>query len=84
MTLSTEHPLAQSIAQQIKTHLELNYCKVEGDGQHFFATFVSPAFEGLSRIKRHQLLYQILGERMKVEIHALSIKAFTPEEWEGI
>jgi acid stress-induced BolA-like protein IbaG/YrbA len=84
MPLSTEHPLAQSIASHLQTHLKLDYVKVEGDGQHFYGTFVSDAFEGLPRIKRHQLIYQILGDRMKEEIHALSIKAFTPQEWKNI
>ncbi len=58
------------------THLE-----VEGDGQHFFATIVSDEFRGLSMIKQHQRVYAAMGERMKAEVHALSMKTYTPEKW---
>ena len=58
------------------THLE-----VEGDGQHFFATIVSPEFDGLPRVRRHQRVYAALGDRMREEIHALSMKTLTPAEW---
>jgi acid stress-induced BolA-like protein IbaG/YrbA len=54
---------------------------VDGDGQHFYATIVSLEFAGKRLIQRHQLVYAALGDRMKAEIHALSIKAFTPEEF---
>ena len=46
---------------------------------HFDLTIVSEAFEGLNLVKRHQLIYMILGEIMP-KIHALSIKANTPDE----
>ncbi|QJE00116.1 BolA/IbaG family iron-sulfur metabolism protein [Massilia forsythiae] len=59
------------------THLE-----VEGDGQHFSAVIVSPAFAGKSRIQRHQVVYAALGDRMREEIHALSMKTLTPEEYQ--
>jgi len=49
-------------------------------GSHFYLTIVSTEFSQLSRIKRHQLIYAALGDMMKTDIHALSIKAFTPEE----
>jgi len=52
-----------------------------GDGQHFQALVVSNAFAGKSRIQRHQLVYAVLGERMREEIHALSMKTLTPEEF---
>jgi acid stress-induced BolA-like protein IbaG/YrbA len=54
---------------------------VEGDGRHFFATIVSPAFEGRSRVARHQQVYAALGDRMREQIHALSMKTLTPAEW---
>jgi acid stress-induced BolA-like protein IbaG/YrbA len=60
------------------THLE-----VEGDGQHFTAVIVSPAFAGKRPIQRHQLVYAALGDRMREEIHALSMKTLTPEEYQG-
>ena len=54
---------------------------VEGDGRHFFATIVSAEFEGTTRIKRHQRDYAALGDRMREQIHALSMKTLTPAEW---
>ena len=42
---------------------------------------VSPEFANLPRVKQHQLVYRALGERMREEIHALSMKTFSPEEW---
>jgi acid stress-induced BolA-like protein IbaG/YrbA len=61
--------------------LECTHVSLDGDGQHFYATIVSPKFEGLRRIQRHQLVYAALGDRMKAEIHALSFKTLTPEEF---
>ena len=52
-----------------------------GDGQHFQAVVVSNAFAGKSRVQRHQLVYKALGDRMREEIHALSMQTLTPEEW---
>jgi acid stress-induced BolA-like protein IbaG/YrbA len=60
------------------THLE-----VDGDGQHFNALIVSNAFAGKRPIQRHQLVYAALGERMREEIHALSMKTLTPDEYQG-
>ncbi|MDC0948056.1 BolA/IbaG family iron-sulfur metabolism protein [Gammaproteobacteria bacterium] len=54
--------------------------EIEGDGQHFFATIVSPEFTGKSRIQRHQLVYRALGSRVGNEIHALSMKTLSPDE----
>ena len=71
----------ESIEASIKAGLECRRAEVAGDGHHFEALIVSPAFEGLSRIKRHQLVYAALGERMRVEIHALSMQTLTPAEW---
>ena len=60
-----------------------NVQQVEGDGQHFFATIVSAQFEGKRLIARHQLVYAALGDRMKAEIHALSMKTLTPAEYQA-
>ena len=57
------------------------HIEVEGDGQHFYATIVSVEFEGLSMIKQHQRVYAALGDRMKAEVHALSMKTYSPEQW---
>ena len=53
---------------------------VEGDGHHFEANIVSSQFVGKSRIQRHQFVYAILGDKMKAEVHALSMKTLTPDE----
>lgn len=49
-------------------------------GGHYYLTVTSDQFEHKSRIQRHQLVYKALGDMMKKDIHALSIKAYTPEE----
>ena len=49
-------------------------------GSHFSITIVSDAFINLSKIKRHQIIYDILKEEMKQQIHALSLKTLTLEE----
>ena len=70
----------ESVKSGIETGLACERVEVMGDGQHFQAVVVSRAFEGKSRVQRHQLVYQALGERMREEIHALSMQTFTPEE----
>ena len=70
-----------SIEQSIRSGLDCTHLEVQGDGAHFEAVVVSPAFAGASRVKRHQLVYAALGDRMKEEIHALSMKTLTPDEW---
>jgi acid stress-induced BolA-like protein IbaG/YrbA len=57
--------------------------QVEGDGRHFSALIVSPAFEGKSRVARHQLVYAALGSRMREEVHALSMRTLTPVEYKA-
>ena len=56
--------------------------KVAGDGAHFEALVIASEFEGLRTLARHQLVYKSLGELVGNEIHALSIKAVTPGEWQ--
>ncbi len=51
-----------------------------GGGGHYRLTIVSPRFDTLSTLARHRLVYDVLGEMMQREIHALSITALTPEE----
>ena len=71
----------ESIKDGIERGLACERVEVVGDGQHFQALVVSPAFAGKSRVQRHQLVYGALGDRMRAEIHALSMKTFTPTEW---
>jgi len=70
----------EDIKRTIEAGLACEHIAVDGDGQHFQALIVSAAFEGLSRVKRHQLVYGVLGDRMRAEIHALSMQTLTPAE----
>ena len=74
-------PTAHDVQTFIAAGLACAHLAVEGDGRHFFATIVSASFEGLSRVARHQRVYTALGDRMRAEIHALSMKTLTPAEW---
>ena len=74
-------PTAPEVQRYIAQGLPCEHLEVEGDGRHFFATIVSAEFEGESRVKRHQRVYQALGDRMREQIHALSMKTLTPAEW---
>jgi acid stress-induced BolA-like protein IbaG/YrbA len=69
-----------SVQASIEAGLDCEQVQVRGDGHHFEALIVSPAFEGLSKVRRHQLVYTALGERMREEIHALSMTTLTPAE----
>jgi acid stress-induced BolA-like protein IbaG/YrbA len=73
----------ESVKQGIEAGLACQHVEVVGDGQHFQAVIVSGAFEGRSRVQRHQLVYSALGERMREEIHALSMRTLTPQEWDS-
>jgi len=72
---------AESVKQGILEGLGCEHVEVIGDGQHFQALVVSAEFAGRSRVQRHQLVYAALGARMREEIHALSMRTLTPEEW---
>ena len=74
-------PTAADVERFIAAGLTCDHLAVEGDGRHFFATIVSPEFEGTSRIARHQRVYRALGDRMREQIHALSMRTLTPAEW---
>ena len=74
-------PTPQQVQDFIAAGLACERLVVEGDGRHFFATIVSTAFDGRSRVARHQQVYAALGDRMREQIHALSMKTLTPAEW---
>ncbi len=71
----------ESIKASIAAGLPCDHLQVVGDGQHFEAIIVSAQFEGKSRVQQHQLVYAALGDRMREEIHALSMKTLTPQAW---
>ena len=71
----------EDVKRYIAENLACQHLQVSGDGHHFEAVIVSEAFRGKSRVQQHQLVYQALGERMREEIHALSMQTLTPEDW---
>ena len=71
----------ESVRAGIEAGLACEHLEVMGDGQHFQALIVSAEFHGKTRVQRHQRVYQTLGERMREEVHALSMQTLTPEEW---
>jgi acid stress-induced BolA-like protein IbaG/YrbA len=73
---------ADQLQALITAGLACDHCALEGDGRHWYATIVSSAFEGKRLIQRHQQVYATLGSRMHTdEVHALSMKTYTPAEW---
>ncbi|MHB1667140.1 MAG: BolA family protein [Thiomonas sp.] len=73
-------PTPEHLRDLIAAGLDCTHLEVQGDGQHFYATIVSPAFTGQSRLARHRLVYAALGDRMRAEIHALSMRTVAPGE----
>jgi acid stress-induced BolA-like protein IbaG/YrbA len=72
---------AESIEQSIAAGIACEHLAVRGDGHHWEALIVSAAFANLSKVRQHQLVYAALGERMREEIHALSMTTLTPAQW---
>ena len=69
-----------NVRDYIRQGLDCEHIHVEGDGRHFEAVIVSKEFEGKGMLQQHQLVYRVLGDNME-NIHALSMKTFTPEQW---
>jgi acid stress-induced BolA-like protein IbaG/YrbA len=66
----------------ISANIDCEHIELSGDGRHWYTTIVSSIFEGQRLIQRHQRVYATLGGRMQTdEVHALSMKTFTPAEW---
>jgi len=73
---------ANELRDYIMHGLPCDHVEVLGDdGQHFDAVIVSSQFTGKNKVQQHQLVYLALGQRMGVEIHALSMRTFTPDAW---
>ncbi|MBS1130505.1 MAG: transcriptional regulator, BolA protein family [Proteobacteria bacterium] len=74
------HP--DHIKELILAGMACDLLELDGDGQHFQALVVSKEFVGKSRVQRQQRVYQTLKEKLDTgELHALSFKTLTPEEW---
>ncbi|MBI4189892.1 MAG: BolA family transcriptional regulator [Betaproteobacteria bacterium] len=71
----------EQVKAYIEQGLDCELVRVDGDGHHFGAVIVSTAFRGKNKVQQHQLVYRALGDRMREEIHALSMQTFTPEDW---
>ena len=71
----------ESIKQSILAGLDCKHVEVSGDGHHWEAVIVSEAFSGKNKVQQHQMVYKALGDRMREEIHALSMKTLTPDQW---
>lgn len=76
---------AEELQAIVARGLPCTHLAVQGDGRHWDATVVSAQFTGMRLIQRHQMVYGTLGNRMATdEVHALSIKAYTPTEWAAL
>ncbi|MGH8692917.1 MAG: BolA family protein [Burkholderiales bacterium] len=71
----------EQVRSYIQDSLACDHVEVVGDGHHFEAVIVSLEFRGKTRVQQHQVVYRALGDRMREEIHALSMKTLTPEDW---
>lgn len=71
----------EDIKQMIENGLPGSEARVTGDGTHFEATVISGEFAGKSLLEKHRLVYATLGDNMGGAVHALSIRAYTPDEW---
>jgi acid stress-induced BolA-like protein IbaG/YrbA len=73
---------ANELKDYIMHGLPCDHVEVLGDdGQHFEALIVSSQFTGKNIVQQHQLVYSALGDRMRLEIHALAMRTFTPDAW---
>lgn len=71
----------EDVQRYIEEGMSCDLVRVIGDGHHFEAIIVSSEFRGKNKVQQHQTVYKALGDRMRAEIHALSMQTYTPEEW---
>lgn len=77
--------MIETIQQLMEQTIDCEHLKVEGDGSHFSVVVVSEAFAGLRSVKRQQKVYAVINEHIASgAIHALTIKAYTNEEWQKV
>jgi acid stress-induced BolA-like protein IbaG/YrbA len=75
----------ESVQAILAEGMPCQHVAVEGDGHHFYATIVSAEFVAKSRVQRQQRVLAVVGSKMESnEIHALSMKCYTPDEWEQL
>ena len=73
--------LADELKRLIESGLPGSQVKVQGDGDHFEAIVVSEQFAGKNMVEQHRMVYEVLGDRMQGEIHALALHTYSPERW---
>lgn len=75
--------MIEQIQALIEQHIDTQELRVDGDGSHFQVIVVSDSFSGLNAVKKQQMVYAAVNEHIESgAIHALTIKAYTPAEWE--
>ncbi len=85
--MSRKESLAEKITSSLHpSHLEVedeshNHSVPKGAESHFKVVVVAEAFDGLSAVRRHQLVYGAVSDEMKKGLHALAIVAKSPAEW---
>lgn len=72
----------EQIKQWIESSLPGSRVEIDGDGRHFQAVVLCEEFAGKTRIQQHQMVYDALGDKMKADIHALSLRTLTPDQWD--
>lgn len=77
----TEALSPESLEVVDRSHEHAGHEGAKGGGGHFNVIIVADAFEGMNSVARHRTIYDALGDAMRAEIHALSIRAYTPEEF---
>ena len=76
--------IQNKIRESISERIAVSHLVVEGDGSHFQAIVVSNDFDKLSRVERHKLVYDALGNCFAEDVHALSFKTYTEVEWKNL
>lgn len=74
----------EEIKSLIESGVSTSHVEVVGDGTHFKAVVVSSDFENKMVVDRHKLVYKALGSAMDEDIHAISLKTYTPHQWQSI
>ena len=76
--------IQNKIKNSITKKIAVSHLVVEGDGSHFQAVIVSTAVDKLGRVERHKLVYAALGNCFAEDVHALSFKTYTEDEWKNL
>ena len=72
---------SEAIRAMIENGLPGAEVQVHGDGRHFDAIVISDAFAGKTMLEQHRMVYATLGDKMGGEIHALTMRTYTRDQW---